>query len=138
MDLKTLCMNNLVQNIVNLPPQLREKVIGESTKKIKKEAEKKAREKIVREVKRTAGIVIEDVMKLIIESQRTGQNWVRPKHTRNIDDDLYYIFVNICEEIVLNNSESLVFGNNSGVRSELNLYPIIDYDDLESDSDSYI
>ncbi len=38
MDLNTLCMKNLVETIKNLPPILRDEVIGQTTKDIKKEA----------------------------------------------------------------------------------------------------
>jgi hypothetical protein len=109
MDLKTICMNNLVEIIKNLPPQLQEDVIGASTKAIKEEAEKKTKEKIMKAIKRSAAIVTEDVTERLIASHQTGQSWKRPEYTNDIDDEIYYTFVDVAEKFVNNYGEMLIF-----------------------------
>ena len=64
MDLKTICMNNLVNLIKNLPPLLKEEVIGQSIKTIREEE----RLKIMKEIKRSASVVVDDVTEKIINS----------------------------------------------------------------------
>ena len=41
MDLKNICINNLVELIKNLPPLLKEELINNTIKSIKTEAKKK-------------------------------------------------------------------------------------------------
>lgn len=96
MNLKTLCMNNLIELIKNLPPLLKEEVISQSVEQIKTEE----RLKIMKEINRSASIVIEDVTENIINSSKTGIDWIRPEYTKDIDNDLYQTFVNISQNFV--------------------------------------
>ena len=119
MDLKTIYMNNLVEIIRNLPPLLKEEVIGKSMKAIEEDAEKK----IIKEIRNSAAIVVEDITELLISSSRTGKLWERPEYTKNINDELYYTFVDISEKFVNNHGEKLIFHTHT-------------YSD-DSDDDSY-
>ena len=119
MDLKTIYMNNLVEIIRNLPPLLKEEVIVKSMKAIEEDAEKK----IIKEIRDSATIVVEDITELLISSSRTGKLWERPEYTKNINDELYYTFVDISEKFVNNHGEKLIFHTHT-------------YSD-DSDEDSY-
>ena len=119
MDLKTIYMNNLVEIIRNLPPLLKEEVIGKSMKAIEEDVEKK----IIKEIRDSATIVVEDITELLISSSRTGKLWERPEYTKNINDELYYTFVDISEKFVNNHGEKLIFHTHT-------------YSD-DSDEDSY-
>jgi hypothetical protein len=112
-------MNNLVEIIRNLPPLLKEEVIGKSMKAIEEDAEKK----IIKEIRDSATIVVEDITELLISSSRTGKLWERPEYTKNINDELYYTFVDISEKFVNNHCEKLIFHTHT-------------YSD-DSDEDSY-
>lgn len=112
-------MNNLVEIIRNLPPLLKEEVIGKSMKALEEDAEKK----IIKEIRDSATIVVEDITELLISSSRTGKLWERPEYTKNINDELYYTFVDISEKFVNNHSEKLIFHTHT-------------YSD-DSDEDSY-
>jgi hypothetical protein len=103
MELKTLCINNIAELIKKLPPLLQEEVIKVSIKSIKEDAEKKAYEKYMKEIKLSAVIVTEDITKLIIRSHQTGINWKRPEYTKDIDDELYHTLVHVSESFVNNN-----------------------------------
>ena len=107
MDLKTLCKINMVKQIKKLPPQLQEECIGTSVDAMKEKADKNAKKKIMKEVKRSADIVIEDITKLLIEAHRTGGTYERPEYTNDIDDELYYIFVGVAQRFVQNYGEQL-------------------------------
>lgn len=115
MDLKTLCMNNLVDMIKNLPPQLKDEVIEASIKNIRAEAKAAAKKEIMKEIRDSALIVVEDVTELLTSSSRTGKSWKRPEYTKNIDDELYQTFVNIAEQFFNKKEDQLVF-NNSAAR----------------------
>lgn len=105
MSLKSHCVKNIVEMIKNLPPLLREEIIGESLKEIKKEAKKE----VMKDIRRSAAVVVDDVTTLIIEAQRTGNDWKRPEYTTDIDDELYHTFVDISERFVSSHAEKLVF-----------------------------
>lgn len=107
MDLKTICMNNLVDIIKNLPPIMREEIINATIKSIA-DIE---REKIIKEIRRSAVSVVEDVTELVIESYETGRTWQRPKYTDNMDNRLYDTYVEIAEHFVISNSDKLIFNN---------------------------
>ena len=109
MDLKTLCLDNLVNVIKQLPPILRDEIIGETTKSIKKEAEKNARIQIMKEIHRSVSIAVEDITERIINSYGSGHDWKRPEYTYNIDKDIYGMIVDISEKFVQNNAEKLIF-----------------------------
>jgi hypothetical protein len=104
--LKTLCADNLVKLIKNLPPLIRDDVIGETTKVIKLEAEEKVKKKI-----RSSAIIVEDLIENIIESRKNGTYWRRPEYTNDIDDEIYNIFVDIAERTVERYQSFLIFGD---------------------------
>ena len=105
MDLKTICMNNLVNLIKNLPPLLKEEVIGQSIKTIREEE----RLKIMKEIKRSASVVVDDVTEKIINSYTTGKSWTRPGYSNDIDNDLYQTFVDISQTFVDRHSDQICF-----------------------------
>ena len=107
MDLKTICMDNLVKNITNLPPQLREEVIGESKKSIKRTVQTQ----VIKDFKRSAVFVVDDITKCLIQAHKTGKSWIRPKYTENMDDDLYYTCLDIAEHFVETYMQELVFSD---------------------------
>jgi len=95
----------MTEMIKNMPPLLKEEIIGVSLAAIKEEA----MNKIMKEMKRSASIVVDDITDCLIESRKTGKNWKRPEYTKDIDDELYYTFVNIAEQFVNKHVEKLVF-----------------------------
>ena len=121
MSLKSMCVENMVSIIKNLPPTLREEVIGESIEQIKKEAEKTARRKIKKEVKeqmrleiikemhRSAVIITSDLTHRLINTSRNGGFVTRPEYTHDIDSELYEIFFDISDSFVNNYAEKLIF-----------------------------
>jgi hypothetical protein len=124
MSLKALCIKNMIEQIKNLPPVLLEEVIGESLKAIKEEA----KAEVIKEMKASSSIVIDDITERIIKSSQTGRVWERPEYTKDIDDELYYTFVDISEQFIRNHGEKLIFRPASRHEHELN--------DYSSDSDS--
>lgn len=109
MELQSMCANNLVEMIKNLPPLLKEEIIGQSLKSIKEDAEKKAKLSLMKQIRRDAEIVVEDVTNKIVESYKIGTTWNRPDYTKNIDDELYYTFVHISEQFVDRHHEEIIF-----------------------------
>lgn len=107
MSLKALCIQNMVEQIKNLPPLLMEEIIGESLKAIKEDAKKEA----MKEIRSSASVVIEDITDRLITSRKTGKNWTRPEYTQDIDDELYYTFVDAAEMFVSKHEESIVFSD---------------------------
>ena len=133
MDLNTLCMKNLVETIKNLPPILRDEVIGQTTKDIKKEAYENAKKHIMKEIRQSAVIVVEDVTDRMIRSHVTNQDWERPGYTNDIDDELYYTFVDISERFVIKNFETTVFRYQEHNRRQLDM----SFEQSSSDEDDY-
>lgn len=127
MSLKALCMKNLVELIQNLPPMMKEEVIGKSLEAIENDAKKK----VMKEIRRSAAIVTEDVTERIIDASKKGQSWQRPGYTIDIDDELYYTCVDIAQKFVDNNSEKLIFSNGPRYRRQSAVY-------MENDSDEDI
>ena len=125
MNLKTICMNNLVELIKNLPPLLKEELIGQSIKSIRVEE----KEKIMKEINRSASIVVEDVTEQIINSYTTGRNWTRSEYTKDSEDDLYNTFVHISQTFIDKHADQICFERQ---RTRRRLY----YYDSERDSDS--
>jgi hypothetical protein len=109
MNLKTICMNNIVEHIKNLPVSIQEEVINNTTKSIKEEAEKKAKQNITIEMRRSATIIINDITELLISSHQTGKDWERPSYTYDISDELYNTFVDVAKSFVNNYGENIIF-----------------------------
>lgn len=107
MDLKAICLRNMVEQIKQLPPLIQEEVIGHSLKTIREEAKKE----LLDELKRNSDIVIDDLTDVIVSSRRNGRNWTRPEYTKDIDNDIYHNFVNISEMIVNKYSQEIIFNN---------------------------
>jgi methyl coenzyme M reductase beta subunit len=118
-------MNNLVELIKNLPPLLKEEVIGESMKAIKDEA----KQQVMKEIRRSAAIVVDDVTDSLITSRKTGRDIKRPEYTKDIDDELYYTFLDISERFVNKHAEKIVFDNTHHMDSY--------EDDEDSEQDEY-
>jgi predicted nucleic acid-binding protein len=122
MNLKSLCVEELVNSIKNLPPQLRDQIIDKTTTSIEQEAEEKATKKIMNEINRSAVIIVEDVTRKLIDAHKSCEYVTRPTYTKDIDDGLYYTFVQIAERFVNNYAEHLLFNerivNNSGLDSD--------------------
>lgn len=108
MDLKAICLQNMVDQIKQLPPLLQEEVIGHSLKTIKEQAKKE----LMDELKKNSEIVIDDLTDAIVSSKRNGRNWIRPEYTKDIDTDIYHNFVHISEMIVDKYSHKIIFNNN--------------------------
>ena len=68
---------------------------------------------IIKEVKNNATVVIEDLIDIIIDSNKTGQNFYRPEYTKNIDDELYQIYVDISQNFVKKYTHQLCFEKRS-------------------------
>jgi hypothetical protein len=124
MDLKAICLQNMVNQIKQLPPLLQEEVIGHSLKTIKEQAKQEAKKELLAELKRDSELVVGDLTDVIVSSRRTGRSWVRPEYTEDIDNDIYHNFVHISEMIVDKYSPEIIF-NNSGTG----------YSDFEEESD---
>jgi hypothetical protein len=129
MSLKALCVKNMVNQIKNLPPLLLEEIIGESLKSIKEEAKKEA----IKEIRDSASIVVDDITNLLITSHKTGGDWKRPEYTKDIDDELYYTFVDISEQFFEEYGEKLLFDEN---RPRHRRHATVYYGGDSSDEDS--
>jgi len=108
MDLKSLCSDELIKLIKNLPPTVRDEIIEITTNQLKEEAKKK----IINDIKSYASNIVTDVTDLILISHRVGDNWKRPSYTYRIDDELFDVFVDIAETFVNKNLTELVFHKN--------------------------
>ena len=114
MNLKTICMNNIVQQIKSLPLLLKEEVIQSSIITIREEE----RKKVIKDINKSASCVIHDITDIIIKSYKSGKNWKRPEYTKNIDDDLYNMFVDISQNFVDKHAENLCFRKRSRYDSD--------------------
>lgn len=132
MSLKTLCMNNIVELIKNLPPLLKEEVLGVSMKAIKEEA----KQKVMKEIRRSASIVVDDVTDILIASHKTGQDMKRPEYTKDIDDELYYTLLGISERFVNKHAEKILFDNAPHNRRRQEIEPYEESSEDSEDSDS--
>lgn len=109
MDLKTICVNNLVEIIKKLPPLLKEEVIGKSLKSIREDAEEDVKVSLMKQIKRDAEIVVDDVTSRIVKSHKNGTTWSRPNYTENMDNELYHTCVHISEKFVDKYHQEIVF-----------------------------
>lgn len=114
MDLKAICLQNMVNQIKQMPPLLQEELIGHSLKTIKEQAKQEAKKELLAELKRDSEIVIDDLTNRIVECRRSGTCWTRPQYTQNIDDNIYYNFVDISEMIVNKYAQEIIFQNSVG------------------------
>jgi len=105
MDLKSLCSNNLVELIKNLPPTIRDEIIGKTIKEIKQEVEIQ----VINQIREYASDTVDDVTDLIISSRRKGHDWRRPEYTYKLNDELFDTFVDIAETFINKHSEIVVF-----------------------------
>ena len=91
-----MCKNLLVEQIKNLPPILKDTIIGESSKKIKEQIE----QKILKEFKISALIMVDDMTDILINCSNTGCSYERPEYTKNLPDELYYTIIAISEKMI--------------------------------------
>jgi uncharacterized membrane-anchored protein YjiN (DUF445 family) len=131
MSLHKLCIQNMVEQIKNLPPLLKEEIIEASLKEIKKDIKKE----VMREIRDSASIVVEDITERLITSQKTGQDWKRPEYTKDIDDDLYHTFVHTAESFVNKYSDKLVFDEEYHNHQHAFIFHGEDYGEDHSDAD---
>jgi hypothetical protein len=96
MSLKDLCINNFLEQIKKLPPLLKEEITGISINAIRKQE----RKKILEELVLSCSIVIEDVTQAIIKSYSTGNRWTRSEYTKDMDEDIYKLCVNISQNFI--------------------------------------
>lgn len=88
MTLKEICLNNLIIMINNLPPVLKDEVIGKS----KKDMESEARLKVIQEMKYYLPYIIENMVSERIK-EIEGINL-----TRNVYPQMSQDIINICED----------------------------------------
>lgn len=105
MDLQSLCRTNMVNQIKNLPPVLKEEIVEISIKEIRKEADKKAMKKVLTDVR----IVIQDLTNILISSHKSGKDFRRPKYTKDMDDSLFDTCLQVAEDFVNTHAETLLF-----------------------------
>ena len=105
MDLQSICRKNMVNQIKNLPPVLKEEIIKISIKKIQKEADKKAMKKVLTNVR----VVIQDLTSILILSHKSGKDFCRPKYTKKMDDILFDTCLQVSEDFVNTHAETLLF-----------------------------
>lgn len=130
MCLKSLCIKNMVEMIKNLPPLLKDEIMGEALKEIREDEKKK----MMKDVRELGVVAVEDISSAMTESFRNGVHWTRPDYLKNIDDDLYHMFVDIAEYFTHKNQETLNVS-----RSESS-YSIHDVDSIysEDENETYI
>ena len=94
--LSEMCKNLLVEQIKNLPPLLKEQVIGETTKQIKSSIQKE----ILKDIRGSALIVVDNMTDILINCYDTGCSYQRPEYTKDLPDELYYTMVQISEKML--------------------------------------
>jgi hypothetical protein len=111
MSLKELCTKNIIEMVKNLPPLLKEEIIKESLKAIKEDA----RKEVIAEIANSSTIIVDDITERLLSCANLGCTLERPEYTNNIDDKLYYTFVNISERFVDKYSEKLIKNNSNSI-----------------------
>lgn len=128
MSLHDLCIQRMVNEIKQLPPLLKEEILELSHKSIMEDAEKIARKKILDEIKRSALIVTNELTQRMIKSYTTLSTWNRPEYTKNMDEDIYQLFVEMSDNFVMSYHRQLIFGHTSNSEN--------DYSNSENEYDS--
>jgi hypothetical protein len=120
MSLKEICINNIVTMVKNLPPLLKEDVIGKS----KKEIESNERIKVIEEIKYYLPYIIENMV-----SERINEiEGIKKK--RNVYPHMSQDIVNICEDTT-DNVIRLI--ENKVMNNSINNSRYPNMDDSESD-----
>ena len=127
MSLKEQCIKNITEVVKTLPPLLKEEVVGKSLKTIREDIKKE----VIKDIGKSAYIIIEDMTYILIKCQQNGGTWERPEYTKDIDENLFYTFVRIAEANTKRHFDHLQ--QNYGVYSDPDSYGV--YSD--SDPDSY-
>lgn len=109
MSLKELCLKNMAEQIKNLPPLLKEEVLGMTIQSIKDDAEREAKKKIIMELKQSAQMVTQDLVNRMIESHLTSTTWFRPSYTQDMDEDVYQSLVEVSDGFVTTFQQQLMF-----------------------------
>ena len=130
MSLEFQCTNLLIDQIITLPPLLQEKIINKSVKQINL----KRKQDLLLQLNEYAVLVTHDVTNQLIQANKTGSSYIRPVYTHKIDDELYYILVEICENFVNSHATALIFNQNSNNDSDSNNNFDYTNSDFESDS----
>ena len=79
MSLKSICQQQLVDLIKNLPPLLKEELIEESLIKIKEEYEEKAHKKIIDKLQTELPLKISMITRNLIKDYNEGKEYKRKK-----------------------------------------------------------
>tara|TARA_B110000211_G_scaffold88045_2_gene103136 strand:+ start:21 stop:341 length:321 start_codon:yes stop_codon:yes gene_type:complete len=93
MSLKQLCKKNIISQILNLPPLLKEEILKESILEIKKQI----KQEVIKEIINDCEIVVNQVTDDIINNE---SHWYRKSYTSHIDDDLYQSYVNTAQHFI--------------------------------------
>jgi hypothetical protein len=121
-------MNNLVELIKNLPPLMKDQVLGETMESIKEDV----RQEVIKEIRESAAIIVGDVTDELISAHNSGFGTKRPEYTKDLDDELYYTFLDISEQFVAKHAEKILFDDR---RDDLDEYD--EYDESDSSDSSY-
>jgi hypothetical protein len=87
MSLKSICQQQLVDLIKNLPPLLKEELIGESLIKIKEEYEEKAHKKIIDKLQTELPLKISMITRNLIKDYNEGKEYKRKKRKKDYTID---------------------------------------------------
>ena len=103
MSLKEICKKNILSQILNLPPILKEEILNESIVEIKKQIKKD----LIKEIVSECEFIIDDVTNNIIINNN-NLYWTRSKYTSHIDNDLYQIFVVAAQNFIQNQNNIMI------------------------------
>jgi hypothetical protein len=121
MNLKTICMDNLVIEIKNLPLQIKEDLLDVSLNQIKKE--------IIKDICLLSVEIINELTRSLILSKQRYEKW-NPPHRPDIDLTLYKTYISIAEIFVMNYNVELDIDIHANKRMRLFRQ------DISSDEDS--
>ena len=103
MSLKEICKKNILSQILNLPPILKEEILNESIVEIKKQIKKD----LIKEIVSECEFIIDDITNNIIINNN-NLYWTRSNHTSHIDNDLYQIFVVAAQNFIQNQNNIMI------------------------------
>ena len=87
---------NIVADIENLPPTLKEYIIENSIKHINRNIENN----IIKDIRESALFIIDDITDKLIDCYSLGTFYNRPEYTKNLDGQLYYTFIGMAEKLL--------------------------------------
>jgi len=101
-------MEMLIEHIKDLPPQLRDEVVGKTKKSIETEAKdkykSKYRKKYEKQIQHELGDNIQDIIKdltyIIQRSIETNEAWVKPPKWDHIPEEIFQRCVHITQDFI--------------------------------------